>query len=31
LNVTFIKAHMFAATCVRRQLKMHGFACRGTA
>jgi hypothetical protein len=26
----FSKAHMFAATCARQQLKMHGFACRAT-
>ena len=25
-NAAFSKAHMFAATCVRRQPKMHGFA-----
>ena len=30
-NAAFSKAHMFAATCARRQLKMHGFACSGTA
>jgi DNA replication protein DnaC len=30
-NKPFGKAHMFAATYARRQLKMHGFACRGTA
>jgi len=30
-NKPFGEAHMFAATCARRQLKMHGFACSGAA
>jgi len=25
-NAAFSKAHMFAATCARHRLKMHGFA-----